>query len=503
MSSSSNGRHKACHACRERKVRCDGGTPKCGRCSKSSMQCFYALSSKRLSRLNHGLGKSSATRGFPLLPNLSLDMFSNPTTSYGNTDFPSEGTTHLPTQTQDFAPAYTRDGGFDFNTGGGHARARTGSSRSDGDAPRTEWLSKKDFNKAMNALVGFQESVEPSGDDFPNNYSPELSANHPSSASTHRFPGSSNAVQYVNNNQAMATDFWGSGNHSSSSSAPQFSPPLQDRPSNDYSKKRRRHPGDDDDSTEDRTGEMASRPSTGLQSATLSSTSSNESSLTPCGTTNRRIIGNGAAFNAVSPLRGTENYLEWARAIRVAARKEGVWGTICGSCVKPKLKAFASAAEQHQYQEDVSYWANMNDLALGGLEGSLEKDLQVSVDHIACSREMWLKLERDYSPTDSRILYGLVERLDGISWDAYDGVEKIASEILSVLKQMAILKQTQKLPEWYFSMRFLHSLGPAYSEFVSDIIASKGVLTHEGMVGGALSFQQVVAEALSEERRRN
>ncbi|KAH8645849.1 hypothetical protein BGZ60DRAFT_392479 [Tricladium varicosporioides] len=37
-------RHAACTACRERKIRCDGGQPCCQKCKRRGSECVYVRS---------------------------------------------------------------------------------------------------------------------------------------------------------------------------------------------------------------------------------------------------------------------------------------------------------------------------------------------------------------------------------------------------------------------------------------------------------------------------
>ncbi|KAL1639416.1 hypothetical protein SLS58_007997 [Diplodia intermedia] len=52
MTMSSASRHIACKLCRDRKVRCDGGQPRCQRCLRSGDECVYTLPAKQQRR--HG-----------------------------------------------------------------------------------------------------------------------------------------------------------------------------------------------------------------------------------------------------------------------------------------------------------------------------------------------------------------------------------------------------------------------------------------------------------------
>jgi len=211
----------------------------------------------------------------------------------------------------------------------------------------------------------------------------------------------------------------------------------------------------------------------------------------------RRNIGTGTAFNGLVKLRGTENYPEWSRAIRAAARKEGVWDIMTGQCVSPEpLRANATLAEQQEHQDNVVYWTNKTELALGGLEGSLEDHIQAPVDNIECPRTMWLKLERDYKPTEDKALYTLIQRLDNISLKSCGNVERLATELRQIQDRIDHLKKNETLPGWYFVLRFLHSLGSAYEEFITNVLFD----AHKDQER-EFSFEHIVAQAIAEEQR--
>lgn len=212
----------------------------------------------------------------------------------------------------------------------------------------------------------------------------------------------------------------------------------------------------------------------------------------------RRNIGTGTAFNGLVKLRGRENYLEWARAIRAAARKEGVWDVMTGTCGPPKpINPRASLAEQQEYQDDILYWSNKTELALGGLEGSLEDHIQASVDNIECPRKMWLILEQNYKPRESKDLYNLIQRLDNISLDDCGNVERLATELRQIQGRVGQLKSSESLPSWYFAFRFLHSLGSAYEDFTTKVLMEVHANQEQD-----ISFEQIVSQAIVEERRR-
>ncbi len=40
-------RHMACKTCRDRKVRCDGGLPACGKCQRAGEECIYTAGSRK------------------------------------------------------------------------------------------------------------------------------------------------------------------------------------------------------------------------------------------------------------------------------------------------------------------------------------------------------------------------------------------------------------------------------------------------------------------------
>jgi len=77
-------------------------------------------------------------------------------------------------------------------------------------------------------------------------------------------------------------------------------------------------------------------------------------------------------------------------------------------------------------------------------------------------------------------------------------VEKLASDMRHLQKRLDSLVKSEKLPHWYFSVRFLLSLGPQFDDFVTNILSSEANFMHEGGQG---SFERVVSKAAAEEKR--
>lgn len=220
--------------------------------------------------------------------------------------------------------------------------------------------------------------------------------------------------------------------------------------------------------------------------------------LSPCNSAMRRSIGNGASFQGVPKLRGPENYDEWVRAIRAAARKEGVWDMMTGVCEKPVVpRSDAPIAILQQYNDDMTYWNNKRDLALGGIEGSLSEPLQASVDDIECTRDMWQKLEQECRPSNQKALLSTMRSLEGLSLAPGGTVERLADELRLLREKLGSLTKTEKLPDWYFSIRLLLSLGSDYNEFISSLMSpGTGFMD----LGAKDSFEKVISAAIAEEK---
>lgn len=168
-----------------------------------------------------------------------------------------------------------------------------------------------------------------------------------------------------------------------------------------------------------------------------------------------------------------------------------------GTCGPPKpINPNASICDQQEYQDDIVYWTNKTELALGGLEGSLEDQIQASVDNIECPRTMWLTLEREYKPGESKDLYNLIQRLDNISLMGCGNVERLATELRQIQDRVEYLKKSESLPSWYFAFRFLHSLGSAYEDFTTKVLLE----AHRDQEQD-INFEQIVTQAIVEERR--
>ncbi|KAK8030087.1 hypothetical protein PG993_011378 [Apiospora rasikravindrae] len=149
----------------------------------------------------------------------------------------------------------------------------------------------------------------------------------------------------------------------------------------------------------------------------------------------------------------------------------------------------------------MTYWTNKRELALGGLEGSLSEPMQARVDGIECTRDMWLTLERECKRSDEQVLLDTMRELKGLSSAGQNGgttVERLASRVRELRAKLGTVVKVQQLPDWYFVVNFLLCLPAVYNEFISRITgpgANALDLSSEG------SFEQVVALAISEERR--
>ncbi|TAQ89194.1 hypothetical protein B7494_g2489 [Chlorociboria aeruginascens] len=224
----------------------------------------------------------------------------------------------------------------------------------------------------------------------------------------------------------------------------------------------------------------------------------------PCTTKERRRVGNGLAFHNIVKLVGSENYAEWVRAVRAAARKEAVWDIMTGECSGPEaLRSDATAAQHLAYQDDLAYFHNKNDLALGALEGSLEQNVQLFVDNYTSAREMWLKLEQDFKPKGDKLLFGQLCSLERLSLKTCGDVANIADGIKHFEKRISSIKGYERLPAWFFSFRFLSCLGPRYNNFVSNLLATHAFASSNSCSGRPLTFDQIVLMALEEEQRVN
>lgn len=137
----------------------------------------------------------------------------------------------------------------------------------------------------------------------------------------------------------------------------------------------------------------------------------------PCNSAMRRTVGNGLSFQGITKLRGAENYEEWVRAVRAAARKEGVWDMMTGACERPcsPPRPGASTAALQDYNDDLTYWENKRDLALGGIEGSLAESVQPMADGIKCALALWRKLEQVFKPSEQKSLYSTMQKLESLS----------------------------------------------------------------------------------------
>lgn len=217
-----------------------------------------------------------------------------------------------------------------------------------------------------------------------------------------------------------------------------------------------------------------------------------------------RTLGNGLFFNSVTKLSSSGNYAEWASSFRAAARKEGVWYLITGHCKKPSEPSGDCSHEQREvYYEDLLHWANKNDLALGGLEGSLEADVRLTLDHEGFdhARELWLALEKMFKPPSKLDLFQLLARIETIKLDDFNGnIARFANEIRRIRQDVTkYVPAAEALPAWYFTFAFIRGLGDLFLPLVHDLLSNSD--DSQGLL--ACSFESAVLQALEVDQRQN
>ncbi|KAK7968728.1 hypothetical protein PG988_007801 [Apiospora saccharicola] len=62
----------------------------------------------------------------------------------------------------------------------------------------------------------------------------------------------------------------------------------------------------------------------------------------------------------------------------------------------------STAAALQEYNDDLTYWNNKRDLALGGIDGSLAESVQAMADDVECAHGLWLRLEQVFKPSEQR-----------------------------------------------------------------------------------------------------
>ncbi|KAJ1337158.1 RNA polymerase II-specific transcription factor-like protein [Microdochium nivale] len=222
--------------------------------------------------------------------------------------------------------------------------------------------------------------------------------------------------------------------------------------------------------------------------------------LNQCSSSMRRKIGNGASFQSLPTLNGPENYNSWVRAIRAAARKEGVWDMMTGVCERPSTpRPDASPTSKQRHNDDMTYWLNKRELALGAIEGSLADDLQARIENIECAREVWLTLERECKVSKEQALLDAIKRLRNLSGEpSVGGIERLACRVQELRADMQCITTLPQVPEWYFTVQFLVSLPPVFDSLVSSVTSSSPCTIDLGSDG---SLEQVVALAKAEEKQ--
>ncbi|KAK8091238.1 hypothetical protein PG994_000743 [Apiospora phragmitis] len=477
-------RHKACTQCRDRKIKCDGSQPKCGRCVRYGHECHYAPAAKRCSKADfatmlEAMNKRllAQTAGIPFMsPDFSFPaghaaQFA-PRDEAALTDMSpaTMGNRGETMQTQTTAPSAMPEPAFNFSTTLGTSDSAL--------LTRDQNSGYRDGTPAQFADFAFNDGMT--------RYSFQPSTIHSHSDALVSVSDNPLQLQLELNGASLSTE-----KRRRVDPEPSYVWPPDEETSKYVPQ----------DGAWDKDGGTGLVPSRRQQarprhSRTINSSSEAQGSA-PSATAHR---SKESPYSKVP-----ETTTAGSGPCGAAARKEGVWDMLTDVCERPRAPLpplGASPAVRQQYNDDMTYWTNKRDLALGGLEGSLSDAMQARVDNIECARDMWLTLERECKRSDEQILLETMQKLKDLATTAaHDGnttVARLASQLRELRTKLGSVVKVHPLPDWYFTMHFLLCLPPVYNELISRITASGADafdLSSEG------SFEQAIALANIEERR--
>ncbi|KAK6858115.1 C6 transcription factor [Apiospora arundinis] len=466
MADNGRQRHKACSTCRERKIKCDSGQPKCGGCAHRGHECFYPPTSRRYNKADFAMMLETMNQRV-----LQAEAAAqNPVYSLGDSSSSLFDTAWTPFDGNTYAscPSFA-DAGFVFP-----------STQTSAEVPPSDELAMPDMALcATGATTGISMIPHTSESDIDSIMMPDITLGFSTTLSG---PEPANSLSH----EAFSC-IEGADNQIAAHPHRPNDASFKDASASAASKRRRleEHPDNTQDSHE---------------ATSENSPAETPRVFSPCDSAMRRTIGNGASFRDIPKLRGADNYEEWMRTIRAAARKEGVWDMMVGICHMPPAPVPGAALAAHKkYNDDLTYWQNKQDLALGGIEGALTETAQVLVDGAECAHAMWTKLEQEFKPSHhNETLYSTMQRLENLSLATQGTVHRLADELRLLQKSLASLIKVQELPGWYFSIRFLLSLGPEYNGFILNIMAPGSdpidIASDDG-------FERLIALAITEEKR--
>ncbi|KAK8030088.1 hypothetical protein PG993_011379 [Apiospora rasikravindrae] len=293
------GRHKACTQCREKKIKCNGLQPKCRRFLRYGHQCHYAPTAKRCSKADFATMLEAMNRRL-----LQAEATSAAASQNADYSLDLSSSLAMPPMWSPFTASSQAPGipkmSSDFSFATGHAQFTN-----------CDEATVTDMNTATVGNEG--ETMQTQTTDSSTMPEPHFDF--------------STTLNFTFNDGTSPFSFQPTPIHSNSKDLVPVSddPPqlqLERNGTSSLPEKRRRVDPEPSNvwSSDEEISESVGRRKSPVDSSDPSHV------LSPCNSTERRKIGNGASFQGIPVLQGPENYDSWFRAMRAAARKGGRLG---------------------------------------------------------------------------------------------------------------------------------------------------------------------------------
>ncbi|KAJ0626039.1 putative transcription factor interactor and regulator CCHC(Zn) family [Helianthus annuus] len=168
-------------------------------------------------------------------------------------------------------------------------------------------------------------------------------------------------------------------------------------------------------------------------------------------------------------LKGTENYIVWANAMKLALQVKNKMGFIDGKCVKST-----------QNDVLVNQWERCNYVVLTWILNSISEELYVGQVYSKLASEVWQDLKETHDKVDGSIVFSLYQKLNSVSqngatvseyyhklntmWKQFDAMIQLPSCTCQASKEFNDFNHLIKL------MQFLMGLDDVYQPVRTNLL---------------------------------
>ncbi|KAK1406225.1 hypothetical protein QVD17_41514 [Tagetes erecta] len=168
-------------------------------------------------------------------------------------------------------------------------------------------------------------------------------------------------------------------------------------------------------------------------------------------------------------LKGTENYMVWANAVKLALRAKNKMGFIDKTCIKSKTDKVLE-----------NQWDRCNSVVLTWLLNYVSEELYVGQVYSELASEVWEDLKETYDRVDGSVMFGLYQKINSVTkngstvsdyyhrintmWKQFDAMVQLPSCTCQASKDFNDFNQLIKL------MQFLMGLDDIYQPVRTNLL---------------------------------